>query len=216
MKIEIRSDCMVVTGYVNAVGRDSRPILSPTGDMFIEMIEPGTFGKALERASNVELRLNHSPDKIYASTADGNLKLSEDSIGLRAECVIYDAAMIEKGRKRGFRGWSFGMYVINAEMERRAGTFPRRHISDLDIFEVSLIDDTMLPCYAGTSVECRAKNTVLAETRAQEDDAEITETAEHDYTEWEMRLAAVRARPDINAWERRISKTQKTWQNSCK
>ena len=45
MKIEVRSDHVLISGYVNAVGRDSRPLPSPTGK-FVEMVEPGVFRAA--------------------------------------------------------------------------------------------------------------------------------------------------------------------------
>ena len=92
MKIEIRGNSSVhIEGYVNAVGRDSRILNSPTKGSFVEMIEPGTFGKALERAENVDLLLNHNKDRKLGSTSVGNLALNEDSIGLRAEADIKDA-----------------------------------------------------------------------------------------------------------------------------
>ena len=79
MKVEIRSDSVVLDGYVNAVGRDSRLMASPQG-RFVEQVEPGTFQRAIERGP-VELMFNH--DKVVGSTADGTLELREDVIGLR-------------------------------------------------------------------------------------------------------------------------------------
>lgn len=198
MKIELRSDSVFISGYVNAVGRDSRPIVSPNGK-FVEMIEPGTFNEALTRAQNVDLLLNHNKMRKLGSISDGNLTLTEDSIGLRAECEIKDAEVIEKARNKQLRGWSFGMYVNNAEMENRAENVPRRHIRALDLFEVSIIDNQMLPCYAGTSVECRADGDVMSEMRATDDETEeITEVkaAEPaDYSRWEKRAAELANAP---------------------
>ena len=175
MKIEIRNDKAVVSGYVNAVGRDSRPITDVRGK-FVEQIEPGAFRASLERSENVDLLLNHDKSKVYASTRDGNLKLIEDSIGLRAEAVLTDAEMIRKARSGEFRGWSFGMYVGDSAMEERAEGIPRRHVKSLNMFEVSLIDKSRIPCYVGTSVECRAEGEdVLAELRYSEEEPEIVE-----------------------------------------
>ena len=176
MKIEIRNDKAVVSGYVNAVGRDSRPITDKDGKLFIEQIEPGAFRASLERSENVDLLLNHNKSKVYASTKDGSLKLTEDSIGLRAEAVLTDAEMICKARAGEFRGWSFGMYVGDATKEERAEGIPRRHVKSLNMFEVSLIDKSRIPCYVGTSVECRAEGEeVLAELRYSEEEPEIVE-----------------------------------------
>lgn len=174
MKIEIRNDKAVVSGYVNAVGRDSRPITDVRGK-FVEQIEPGAFRASLERSENVDLLLNHDKSKVYASTRDGNLRLVEDSIGLRAEAVLTDAEMIRKARSGEFRGWSFGMYVGDSAMEERAEGIPRRHVKSLNMFEVSLIDKSRIPCYVGTSVECRSDGEILAELRYSEEEPEIVE-----------------------------------------
>lgn len=40
MQIEIRGDRVHISGYVNAVGRDSRPIPDRRGT-FVEQVEPG-------------------------------------------------------------------------------------------------------------------------------------------------------------------------------
>lgn len=179
MKIEIRNDTAVVSGYVNAVGRDSRPITDVRGK-FVEQIEPGAFRASLERSENVDLLLNHDKSKVYASTKDGSLKLTEDSIGLRAEAVLSDAEMIRKARSGEFRGWSFGMYVGDSAMEERAEGIPRRHVKSLNMFEVSLIDKSRIPCYVGTSVECRSDGEILAELRYSEEEPEIIEEERSD------------------------------------
>lgn len=43
MKVEIRSDCVVLDGYVNAVARDSRVMLDEQGEKFVEQITPRYF-----------------------------------------------------------------------------------------------------------------------------------------------------------------------------
>ncbi len=200
MKIEVRSDHVLISGYVNAVGRDSRPLPSPTGK-FVEMIEPGVFRAALERAQDVQLLLNHDKSRVLGSVAQGNLALCEDNIGLRAECTVTDADVIEKARKGELRGWSFGMYVNNADMEERADNIPRRHVRSIDLFEVSIIDKSKLPCYAGTSVECRADSEVMAETRSVDDEAEIKCLIPPDLSDYERRLNDIYLR----AYERRLA-----------
>lgn len=190
----MRSDSVTISGYVNAVGRESRPISSPTGK-FVEQVEPGAFKVALTRATSVDLLLNHRTEKKLGSTATGELKLDEDNIGLRAEAVIHDAEVIEKARKGELRGWSFGMYVNKAEIEQRAENVPKRHLQDIDIFEVSIIDNTCLPVYAGTSVECRAESDVMAETRSSDEEVEVVDTVPPDLSEYEKRAYAVALQP---------------------
>ena len=193
-KIELRSDSVTISGYVNAVGRESRPISSPTGK-FVEQVEPGAFKTALTRATNVDLLLNHKTEKKLGSTATGELKLEEDNIGLRAEAVVCDAETIEKARKGELRGWSFGMYVNKAEIEQRAEKVPKRHLQDIDIFEVSIIDTSCLPVYAGTSVECRSESDVMAETRFNDDEVETVNKIPPDLSEYEKRAYAVALKP---------------------
>ena len=194
MKIEIRTDSIHISGYVNAVGRDSRPITGAT-EKFVEVIEPAAFRASLERNPHVELLLNHNKERRLASTDEGTLRLEEDNIGLRAECDITDAEVIEKARKRELRGWSFGMYAIDTEKEERADNIPRRHVKKLDMFEVSLIDNTMRPAYAGTLVECRAEGAVVSETRSNDEETELL-----DYSKWEKKAAELAIAP----YERRL------------
>ena len=193
-KIELRSDSVTISGYVNAVGRESRPISSPTGK-FVEQVEPGAFKTALTRATNVDLLLNHKTEKKLGSTATGELKLEEDNIGLRAEAVVRDTETIEKARKGELRGWSFGMYVNKAEIEQRAEKVPKRHLQDIDIFEVSIIDTSCLPVYAGTSVECRSESDVMAETRSNDEEVETVNKIPPDLSDYEKRAYAAALKP---------------------
>jgi HK97 family phage prohead protease len=191
MRIEIRSNSVLLDGYVNAVGRDSRPIITPHGKV-VEQIEPRAFQKALDRAENVDLLLNHDKNKKLGSTKDGNLELYEDNIGLRAICTVTDPDVIQKAREKKLKGWSFGMYTNKDEIEERAENIPRRHIRDLDIFEVSIIDNRMSPCYVGTSIEQRAEQEVIAEQRGDEFRAVTVEVETPkeaiNYTEYENRI----------------------------
>lgn len=48
MQIEFRADGARISGYVNAVERQSRPVMTPMGRV-VEEIEAGAFARALER-----------------------------------------------------------------------------------------------------------------------------------------------------------------------
>lgn len=170
MKVELRADRVVIDGYVNAVARESRPISSPRG-RFIERVEPQAFQRALDRAEEIELRLNHR--RPVGSTADGSLSLYEDAIGLRAHAEISDPEVMEKARGGELRGWSFGFRAAKDIWEERAGALPLRKLTDFEMDEVSLIDRAMTPCYAATSVEVRADGDVFTETRMTEDIPEV-------------------------------------------
>lgn len=188
MKIEVRADGVVhIEGYVNAVGRDSRPIVTAEGRC-VEMIEPGTFRQELNRGKNVNLLLNHEKDKVYASTEKRSLKLTEDNIGLYAVVETNDPVIAAKARNKELRGWSFGMYVNKSSMETRENNIPRRHISGLTLEEVSLIDMRKTPCYAGTSVECRAGEDTVLEERAVNFSEEDYSVIAPDYGKYEARI----------------------------
>lgn len=167
VRIEIRSDSVLLDGYVNAVDRYSRPIRSVDGS-FVEKILPKVFQRALDRADNVDLLLDHNKNRKLGSTKDGNLQLFEDNIGLRAICKVTDAEVIEKAKNDELRGWSFGFYSNKDSWNEPEGEIKKRAVEDLDITEVSIIDDKMIPIYIGTSIEKRGTTDVITETR-QED-----------------------------------------------
>lgn len=187
MRIEIRSDSVILDGYVNAVLRDSRPIKTPQGE-FIERIEARAFEKALNRADNVDFLLNHNRERKLGSTQEGNIELFEDNIGLRAIATVTDKEVIEKAKQKKLRGWSFGMYVNKDRIEERTENIPIRHIEDLDLVEVSIIDDRLNPVYTATSVEMRADEEVINEQRGNEFRAVIIDDTSIDYSEYEEKI----------------------------
>lgn len=199
MRIELRQDKVMIDGYVNAVARDSRPITDTNGERFIEQIMPGAFTRALERAkaSNraIDLLLDHEENRKLGDT-NSNVKLVEDNIGLRAICEIADPEVMQKARDGKLRGWSFGFTNARAQEEDASNGLKRRFVEDLDLKEVSLIDDRKTPCYAGTSVNMRADNTEeKVETRGLEiKDAMFTDYSEEDRRAVEAELEKYRAR----------------------
>ncbi len=195
---ELRSDnTLKISGYVNAVGRDSRPVMTSKGKV-VEQIEPGAFGEALRAFPDVIMLLNHDHNKQLASVADGTLSLNEDSIGLRAEAVISDPEVIRKAREGRLRGWSFGFKCRADEIEQRAGKIPRRIVKHMSFDEVSVIDDRFNPCYAGTSVELRAEKEIDTEYRANVEEI-IATKAKPDYSYYEQALLDF----DLNEYELR-------------
>lgn len=173
-QVQVRSDKVIIDGYVNAVGRDSNPIRdTKTGERFIEQIVPGTFKRALGR-NEVKLLLDHDESRVLGST-ETNLELYEDAIGLRAHAEITDAEVIEKARNKKLRGWSFGFYERDASVEETASGMKRRYIEDLTLEEVSIIDEKKIPCYQGTSIETRAEGSEMVKTELIEVRAEYSE-----------------------------------------
>lgn len=156
MQIRVRGDCVEIEGYVNAVERKSKPLWSRMGQ-FIERICKGAFKRALQRNDNVRILLNHNPQKDLGGTKDGNLELEEDNIGLHARATITDPEVVEKARDGKLVGWSFGFYDREVENKRDEDGFPLRDVKDLDLEEVSILDDSTTPAYDGTLVAVRSE-----------------------------------------------------------
>lgn len=193
MKIEIRADNSVfISGYVNAVGRESKPVITPHGKV-VEVVESGVFRAALDRAENINMTVDHDPDKVVASTKEG-LSLYEDNIGLRAETVVTDEETVENARKGKIKGWSFGMRKVVDTLEKRADKLPLRHIKGLDLDHITLVVKKQ-PVYSATSVELRAdsEEEERMELRCEETDIVTKEEKRAiDYSEFENRLKTIK------------------------
>lgn len=168
MRVEVRNDSVILDGYVNAVARDSKPMLDENGDKFVEQITPKTFQRAIEKSEDILCLLDHEPNRKLGSTKDGNIKLFEDNIGLRAICEITDSEVIEKAKEQKLRGWSFGFEAVKEHEEAISENLKRRFIDEMNLFEVSIIDDKKVPCYVGTSIETRAEKQIKTEFRGRE------------------------------------------------
>ena len=172
MEIEIRSaDEVVISGYVNAVERDSRIMPKGKGSTavrsFVERVSAGTFRNAIESAEKpIELRFNHS--RVLCDTSTG-LTLYEDNIGLHATAVVHDAEVAEKARRRELRGWSFG-FISEGEKWEKLDGIDRRILDKIDLQEVTITDRT--PAYVGTSIETRSEEANVIETRGTNDEVQ--------------------------------------------
>lgn len=154
MRINIRADDSVeIEGYVNAVERLSKPLNSRLGQ-FLERVKVGAFKRALERAEDVRILLNHEWDKDLGGIKDGNLELNEDAIGLHARAIIRDKEVVEEARRGDLVGWSFGFTDRDVETREENG-LPLREVRDMDLYEVSLINKKKVPAYDGTLVTVR-------------------------------------------------------------
>lgn len=173
MRIEVRNDSVLIDGYVNAVGRDSRPLRNKNGERYVEQIVPGAFKRALAK-NEVKLLLDHDEKRNLGST-ETNLTLREDAIGLRATAEITDAEAIEKAKSGKLRGWSFGFYEKDASEEDMANGLKRRFVEEMELVEVSIIDEKKIPCYEGTSIETRAEGKEIVQSDVLEIRAEVVE-----------------------------------------
>ena len=162
MRVSIRADSVVVEGYVNAVERNSKPLMSRIG-RFVERICKGAFSSALKRNNDVHCLLNHDWSRDLCSTGDGNLELEEDSIGLHARAVITDRGVMESARNGDLVGWSFGFTDapdgVDNSVDSDTG-LPMRKVRDLNLFEVSILDRSKTPAYDGTLIMARSEDDI--------------------------------------------------------
>ena len=203
MNIRIKEDSVEITGYVNALERNSRPLRSRMGQ-FIERICKGAFKRAIERNDNIRILLNHNFERDLGGTKDGNLRLCEDNIGLRAEAIITDEEVLEKARNGELVGWSFGFADRDGGVEQGIDDdtkLPLRKVRDLDLYEVSILDNTKTPAYDGTLVAVRSDEVhyygepMISEIEIREDKPEQTETPPSeaiDYSEYENLIKEIK------------------------
>ena len=176
MKIQIREDSVEIEGYVNAVERNSKPLMSRIGK-FVEKIRKGAFNRAIKR-NDVHILLNHDWNKDLGSISKGNLTLEEDNIGLKARATITDTEVVEKARRGDLVGWSLGFEDTPDGVE--SGTdaetgFPLRNVKDLILHEVSILDKSKTPAYDGTLITARSEDDIQFRGEAFITDVEIRE-----------------------------------------
>ena len=183
MNIRVTKDSVELEGYVNAVERLSKPLKDRLGK-FVERVKVGAFKKALDRAEDVRILLNHDWQRDLGGIKDGNLELYEDAIGLHARATITDKDVVEQAKRGELRGWSFGFTDRDVDQGEENG-LTVRNVKDLDLYEVSLINRSRLPAYDGTLVAVRSA-----------DDSNAINIS--DYTESELNLRVDEEKPDNN------------------
>lgn len=200
MNIRVTNNKIEIDGYVNAVERLSKPLNDRLGK-FVERVKVGAFKRALERAEDVRILLNHDWTRDLGGIKDGNLELYEDSIGLRARATITDEQTVKDAQsgKLKFKGWSFGFTDRDVELGEENG-LTVRNVKDLDLYEVSLIDRSHVPAYDGTLVAVRTADKSLnisdlveseVKVRVEQEEQPATNTDNHaddkgalDYTKY--------------------------------
>lgn len=176
-----------ITGYVNITDKSSRVLKDNKGNLFVERVEPRCFKRALEKNNNVEFLLNHDTGKKLGSIADGNLKLTEDNIGLKIEATINNEEVRQAYENGGFSGFSYGFQKIRDNFRIWDNGIQLRTLQDIKLIEVSLLDSTRTPAYFGSlvNVEHREETATDKEIRAfsneLEEETELKEV-EHKQT----------------------------------
>lgn len=193
MRICLRDDSVLIEGYVNAIERNSKPLLSRMG-RFIERICKGAFERALQKNDDVHILLNHDRDRDLGSTKQGNLELREDSIGLHARAVIKDTEVKECAERGDLVGWSFGFEDTDGGVERSVDEdtgLPLRKVRDLNLLEVSILDKRKVPAYDGTLIMARSDDDIQYYSEIFEESVEIVEERSEDVPEQEEHPVAI-------------------------
>ena len=206
MQIRVKGDSVEIEGYVNAVERKSRPLMSRMGQ-FIERICKGAFKRALARNDDVKLLLNHDEGRVLGGTKEGNLVLEEDNIGLHARATIHDAEVAQKARNGDLVGWSFGFNDVKDGViqKRDEDGFPLRDVKDLDLQEVSILDRSKTPAYDGTLVAVRSEENPIFFGEMFSDEIQLRELPEETHDDVPKQQETVEENINYDEWDSLIA-----------
>ena len=175
IKLDYNSEQRKLGGYINVVERASETLYSKQrGKWFKETIKAGTFTRALQKNNSIPMLLEHDWDRQIAHTADGTLELREDAIGLRFDAIV-DEDTFNEIQQRNITSCSFGMKVNEQEFEQEKTKMEKRYISNIDLFEVSLVAN---PAYVGSLVEQRNMEKALEDMEKEVIEEVVEETKE--------------------------------------
>ena len=117
--------------------------------------------------SDVRALADHDTAKVLGRTKSNTLKLSVDDKGLYGEIIINknDTEAVnlhERVKRQDIDQCSFGFNILNETMEQRADGTTKWTITEIELFEVSIVT---FPAYQDTSVEARSEQMKQLEKR---------------------------------------------------
>ena len=117
--------------------------------------------------TDIRALADHDTAKVLGRTKSQTLSLSVDDKGLYGEITINpndsEAVNLYERVKRGdIDQCSFGFNILNEQMEQRADGTTKWTITEIELFEVSVVT---FPAYADTSVEARSEQMKQLEKR---------------------------------------------------
>lgn len=117
--------------------------------------------------SDVRALADHDTAKVLGRTKSQTLKLSVDDKGLYGEITINKndteaVNLYERVKRQDIDQCSFGFNILNEQMEQRADGTTKWTITEIELFEVSVVT---FPAYADTSVEARSEQMKQLEKR---------------------------------------------------
>jgi HK97 family phage prohead protease len=127
------------------------------GGQFLEIVRPGAFKRSLKENRDVLLLFNHDANRLLARTANGSLKLREDSVGLAFSAALPDTTLagdvLELVKRQTLAGCSFSFIAKReswGEIKDETGKArPLRELLDVDLFDCSVVTT---PAYSATDV----------------------------------------------------------------
>ena len=183
---------------MNITDKPSRVLRDSKGHNFVERVEPRCFTKALNTGDNVKFLLNHNHNIHLGSLDEGDLKLTEDNIGLKIDAIVNNAEARKAYDEGGFSGFSYGFQKIKDNFRDWDNGVQLRTLQEIRLIEVSLLDSKTTPAYFGSmvSVECRNEDGTDTEIRAfsnelEQENIESTEQVEQRADEFEVDLSAL-------------------------
>ena len=154
------TDEMKITGYFVVFNSETR---------LYESVYEEISDKAFENIdlSDIRALADHDTAKILGRTKSQTLSLSVDEKGLFGEITINkndtEAVNLYERVKRGdIDQCSFGFNILNEIMEQRADGSVKWTITEIELFEVSVVT---FPAYADTAVEARSAQIKQLEKR---------------------------------------------------
>ena len=117
--------------------------------------------------SDIRALADHDTAKVLGRTKSQTLKLSVDEKGLFGEITINKndteaVNLYERVKRQDIDQCSFGFNILNEQMEQRADGTTKWTITEIELFEVSVVT---FPAYADTSVEARSEQMKQLEKR---------------------------------------------------
>lgn len=143
-----------VGGYINVTERQSEMLFSQQRNKwFKETMKKGVFQRAINKAKEIPLLLEHDWSQKLANTNDGTLELVEDNIGLKFRAMIENKEIYDQVKAGLINACSFGFKALHQSIEGVNERFERRYVDEIELKEVSLVKN---PAYVGSLVETRA------------------------------------------------------------
>jgi hypothetical protein len=158
---ELSPDGSTLEGYAAKFNELSRPVKSPHGDYFQEVILPGAFTEYLASDEDVHAMWEHTPWLLLGCRSAGTLSVWEDEIGLRFKCTLPETPFVDAMKvsmKRGdIKGMSFGFTTPPGGDQWEPMRSPLGHrVRSLSKVECKEITVTWRPVYKNTEVALRS------------------------------------------------------------